>query len=64
MPPPQPVSAKASPSSEAQAINPQDLAVYDNRFVLDYHRLTADRRLIFGRPLPVARNLVRRPLSS
>lgn len=32
----------------AQAINPQDLAVYDNRFVLDYHRLTADRRLIFG----------------
>lgn len=32
----------------ARAINPQDLAVYDNRFVLDYHRLTADRRLIFG----------------
>lgn len=32
----------------ALAINPQDIAVYDNRFVLDYHRLTADRRLIFG----------------
>ncbi|ATN34965.1 FAD-dependent oxidoreductase [Rhizobium sp. ACO-34A] len=32
----------------AKAINPQDLAVYDNRFVLDYHRLSADRRLIFG----------------
>ncbi|MDS9470032.1 FAD-binding oxidoreductase [Paracoccus sp. MBLB3053] len=32
----------------ARQINPQDLAVYDNRFVLDYHRLTADRRLIFG----------------
>lgn len=32
----------------ARAINPQDLAIYDNRFVLDYHRLTADRRLIFG----------------
>ena len=32
----------------AQAINPQDLAIYDNRFVLDYHRLSADRRLIFG----------------
>ena len=32
----------------ARAINPQDLAVYDNRFVLDYHRLSADKRLIFG----------------
>ncbi|GAB4069463.1 FAD-binding oxidoreductase [Ancylobacter sonchi] len=32
----------------ARAINPRDVAVYDNRFVLDYHRLTADRRLIFG----------------
>ena len=36
------------PEATAQAINPQDLAIYDNRFVLDYHRLTADRRLIFG----------------
>ncbi len=36
------------PHATAQAINPQDLAIYDNRFVLDYHRLTADRRLIFG----------------
>jgi glycine/D-amino acid oxidase-like deaminating enzyme len=32
----------------AKAINPQDLAVYDTRFVLDYYRLTADRRLLFG----------------
>ncbi|MGM0987683.1 MAG: NAD(P)/FAD-dependent oxidoreductase [Pseudomonadota bacterium] len=32
----------------ANAINPQDLAVYDTRFVLDYYRLTADRRLLFG----------------
>ncbi|QLC72919.1 FAD-binding oxidoreductase [Pseudomonas sp. LPB0260] len=32
----------------AKAINPQDLAVYDCRFVLDYHRLTADGRLLFG----------------
>ncbi|RWR07679.1 NAD(P)/FAD-dependent oxidoreductase [Paenirhodobacter populi] len=32
----------------ARAINPQDIAVYDDRFVLDYHRLSADRRLIFG----------------
>ncbi len=32
----------------AQQINPQDLAVYDCRFVLDYYRLTADGRLLFG----------------
>jgi len=38
------------PLSEDMAarINPQDLAVYDTRFVLDYYRLTADRRLLFG----------------
>ncbi|MCB4768593.1 FAD-binding oxidoreductase [Ancylobacter sp. Lp-2] len=35
-------------AATARAINPLDVAVYDNRFVLDYHRLTADRRLIFG----------------
>jgi gamma-glutamylputrescine oxidase len=32
----------------AEAINPEDLAVYDCRFVLDYYRLTADGRLLFG----------------
>ncbi|PMR72278.1 NAD(P)/FAD-dependent oxidoreductase [Billgrantia endophytica] len=32
----------------ANAINPHDLAVYDCRFVLDYYRLTADGRLLFG----------------
>jgi gamma-glutamylputrescine oxidase len=32
----------------ASAINPEDLAVYDCRFVLDYYRLTADSRLLFG----------------
>jgi gamma-glutamylputrescine oxidase len=32
----------------AKAINPEDLAVYDCRFVLDYYRLTADGRLLFG----------------
>ncbi|WP_129139973.1 NAD(P)/FAD-dependent oxidoreductase [Modicisalibacter coralii] len=30
------------------AIDPEDLAVYDTRFVLDYYRLTADKRLLFG----------------
>ncbi len=33
---------------EARAINPHNLAVYDTRFVLDYYRLTADHRLLFG----------------
>lgn len=32
----------------AKQINPHDLAVYDCRFVLDYYRLTADKRLMFG----------------
>lgn len=32
----------------ARAINPHNLAVYDCRFVLDYYRLTADNRLMFG----------------
>ncbi|HTY51404.1 MAG TPA: FAD-binding oxidoreductase [Steroidobacteraceae bacterium] len=30
------------------ALNPQRLAVYDCRFVLDYYRPTADGRLLFG----------------
>lgn len=32
----------------ANKINPHDVAVYDCRMVLDYFRLTADRRLLFG----------------
>jgi len=32
----------------ARMINPKDLAVYDCRFVLDYYRMTADNRLLFG----------------
>ncbi|KZX79485.1 FAD-dependent oxidoreductase [Oleiphilus sp. HI0009] len=32
----------------AEQINPKDLAVYDCRFVLDYYRMTADKRLLFG----------------
>lgn len=30
------------------AINPQDLAICDPNFVLEYYRLTADKRLLFG----------------
>ena len=29
-------------------INPDDIAVYDSKFCLDYYRLSADRRLLFG----------------
>jgi gamma-glutamylputrescine oxidase len=38
------------PLSEAVAseINPQDLAVADSNVVLDYFRLSADRRMLFG----------------
>ncbi|SDL57030.1 FAD dependent oxidoreductase [Janthinobacterium sp. OK676] len=32
----------------ARQLNPQDLAVYDSRYVLDYYRSTADGRLLFG----------------
>jgi len=32
----------------AEKINKHDLAVYDSRMVLDYYRLTADKRLLFG----------------
>ncbi len=34
--------------SLANQINPDNFAVYDSRMVLDYYRLTADNRLMFG----------------
>ncbi|WP_108257820.1 NAD(P)/FAD-dependent oxidoreductase [Mangrovicoccus ximenensis] len=42
------VATEPLPEEVALTINPRDIAVYDDRFVLDYHRVTADRRLIFG----------------
>ncbi|MEM8980810.1 MAG: FAD-binding oxidoreductase [Pseudomonadota bacterium] len=36
------------PLELTQRLNPQNLAVYDSRFVLDYYRLTSDNRLMFG----------------
>jgi glycine/D-amino acid oxidase-like deaminating enzyme len=33
---------------QADALNPQDLAVCDANVILDYHRLSADKRLLFG----------------
>ena len=38
------------PLSEARVneINPQDIAFADSRFVVNYYRLSADKRLLFG----------------
>lgn len=33
---------------QLEQVNPQRLAVYDSRLVLDYYRVTADNRLMFG----------------
>lgn len=35
-------------TEQVSAINPQDLAVCDPNFVLEYFRLSADKRLLFG----------------
>ena len=32
----------------ARSINPRDVAIADSRFVVNYYRLSADRRLLFG----------------
>lgn len=42
------VTTEPLSEQQALALNPRDIAVYDTRFVLDYYRLTADRRLLFG----------------
>ena len=42
------VTTARLPDEVVKKINPQDVAVYDTRFVLDYYRLTADNRLLFG----------------
>ncbi len=42
------VTTTPLPDAVVQHLNPHDVAVYDTRFVLDYYRLTADKRLLFG----------------
>ncbi len=42
------VTTEKLPDAVVSLLNPEDLAVYDTRFVLDYYRLTADKRLLFG----------------
>ena len=42
------VTTEPLPDETVAAINPQDLAICDPNFVLEYYRLTADKRLLFG----------------
>jgi glycine/D-amino acid oxidase-like deaminating enzyme len=42
------VATEPLPDTTIAQINPQDLAICDPNFVLEYYRLTADKRLLFG----------------
>lgn len=42
------VATEPLPASIVAAINPHDLAICDPNFVLEYFRLSADKRLLFG----------------
>jgi len=42
------ITTEVLTDEQVSAINPQDLAVCDPNFVLEYFRLTADKRLLFG----------------
>lgn len=42
------IATEPLPEPVAQEINPQDLAVCDMNEILDYYRLSADRRLLYG----------------
>ncbi len=35
-------------TAQLERINPRDLAISDSRFVINYYRLSADKRLLFG----------------
>jgi len=42
------IATEALTDEQVRTINPRDLAVCDPNFVLEYFRLTADKRLLFG----------------
>ena len=42
------IATEPLPAETVNAINPRDLAVCDPNFVLEYFRLSADKRLLFG----------------
>lgn len=56
--------------AELEVINPRDVAIADSRFVVNYYRLSADKRLLFGGGENYSRNFprdiasfVRKPMS-
>ena len=42
------IATEPLPEETVQRLNPENLAVSDTRIVLDYYRLSADRRMLFG----------------
>lgn len=42
------IATEPLPEDQAQAVIPQNMALCDQRVALDYYRLSADRRLLFG----------------
>ena len=42
------MATEVLPKGLVDELNPHNMAVYDSRFVLDYFRMTADNRLMFG----------------
>jgi len=42
------VATEPLSTEQLQTINPRDVAIADSRFVVNYYRLSADKRLLFG----------------
>jgi len=42
------VATEPLTAAELRVINPRDVAIADSRFVVNYYRLSADKRLLFG----------------
>ncbi len=42
------VATERLSKAQLQVINPRDVAIADSRFVINYYRLSADKRLLFG----------------
>jgi gamma-glutamylputrescine oxidase len=63
------IATEALGESQLKRINPRDVAIADSRFVVNYYRLSADKRMLFGGgenyrqnfPADIA-NFVRKPM--
>ena len=51
------VATKPLDEETVQKINPRDIAFADSRFVINYFRLSADKRLLFGGGENYSKNL-------